>query len=51
LNLSGQRIESLRISDAAQRWFNKNDPGGVAFMYPVEGAEEFEALPSIAPGS
>jgi hypothetical protein len=43
------RAKLFASSDAAQKWFNENDPEGVAFMYPVEGAEEIEAMPGIAP--
>ena len=45
----GKELKVFASAEAAQKWFDENDPEGVAFMYPVEGAE-LEAMPSIAPG-
>ena len=45
----GNELKVFASAEVAQKWFDENDPEGVAFMCPVEGAEEFEAMPSIAP--
>jgi hypothetical protein len=45
----GKELKVFASADAAQKWFDVNDPEGVAFMCDVEG-EEVEPMPSIAPG-
>jgi len=30
-------IKALAITDAAEKWFEENDPGGMAFEYEVMG--------------
>ena len=37
-------------AESAQKWFDENDPEGVAFKCEVEGEEKFEPMPSLAPG-
>lgn len=39
----GDEIKVFATAEAAQAWFDKNDPEGVAFEYPVEEL----ALPQI----
>jgi hypothetical protein len=39
----GDEIKVFTTAEAAQAWFDKNDPEGVAFEYPVEEL----ALPQI----
>jgi hypothetical protein len=50
LGLPGQRTKVFASAEAAQKWFDENDPEGVAFKCDVEGEEELEPVPSIAPG-
>lgn len=33
----GEDLKVFATKQAAQDWFEKNDPEGVAFEYPVEG--------------
>jgi hypothetical protein len=33
--VSGNEIKVFATEDAAQSWFDENDPEGVAFEYPV----------------
>jgi len=33
----GGKLKVFATEEAAQSWFDKNDPEGVAFEYPVEG--------------
>ena len=46
----GKELKVFASAEAAQNWFDKNDPEGVAFKCEVEGDDEFEALQSNAPG-
>jgi hypothetical protein len=47
----GRELKVSASAEAAQKWFDENDPEGVAFKCDVEGEEEeVESLPSIAPG-
>jgi len=46
----GKELKVFASAEAAQSWFDENDPEGVAFMCEVEGADELENMPSIAPG-
>jgi hypothetical protein len=33
----GEDLKVFATAEAAQAWFDQNDPEGVAFEYPVEG--------------
>jgi len=46
----GKELRVFASAEAAQKWFDENDPEGVAFKCEVEGEENFEPLPSLAPG-
>jgi hypothetical protein len=46
----GKVLKVFASAEAAQKWFDVNDPEGVAFMCEVEGEEQLEPVPSIAPG-
>ena len=35
--MRGDEITVFATAEVAQRWFDENDPEGVAFEYPVEG--------------
>jgi len=43
-------LKVFASEEAAQKWFDENDPGGVAFKCEVEGEEALEPMPSVAPG-
>jgi len=45
----GKELKVFASAQAAQKWFDENDPEGVAFKWEVE-EEEVESLQSIAPG-
>jgi len=46
----GKELKLFVSAEAAQKWFDDNDPEGVAFEYEVEGEEPVEPFPSLAPG-
>ena len=46
----GKELKVFGSAEAAQKWFDTNDPEGVAFMCEVDGEEELEPMPSLAPG-
>ena len=46
----GKELKVFASADAAQKWFDENDPEGVAFEYEVE-REDVEPMPCIAPGN
>jgi hypothetical protein len=46
----GKELKVFASAQAAQRWLDVYDPEGVAFMYEVEGEEQLQPVPSIAPG-
>jgi hypothetical protein len=46
----GKELKVFASEEAAQKWFDENDPGGVAFKCEVEGEEALEPMPSVAPG-
>jgi hypothetical protein len=46
----GKELRVFASAEAAQKWFDENDPEGVAFKCEVEGEEKFEPMPSLAPG-
>jgi viroplasmin and RNaseH domain-containing protein len=43
----GKELKVFASAEAAQKWFDENDPEGVPFMCEVE---EVEPMPSIASG-
>ena len=45
-----KELKVFASAKAAQKWFDKHDPEGVAFMCEVEEEEQLERMPSIAPG-
>jgi hypothetical protein len=45
----GKELKVFASAEAAQKWFDENDPEGVAFECEVE-REALEPLPSTAPG-
>jgi len=38
----GKELNVFASAEAAQKWFEENDPEGVAFMCEVEGEEQLE---------
>jgi hypothetical protein len=46
----GKELKVFASAEAAQKWFDKHDPEGVAFKCDVEGDEALEPMLSIAPG-
>ena len=46
----GKELKVFASAEAAQKWFDENDPEGVAFIYEVEGKVALEPIHSIAPG-
>ena len=46
----GKELKVFASEEAAQKWFDENDPEGVASKGEVEGEEALEPMPSVAPG-
>jgi viroplasmin and RNaseH domain-containing protein len=46
----GKELKVFASEEAAQKWFDENDPEGVAVKCEVEGEEALEPISSVAPG-
>ena len=44
----GKELKVFASAEAAQKWFDENDPEGVAFKCEVEGETKLETMPSLA---
>jgi hypothetical protein len=48
VGLQGKELKVFASAEAAQKWFDDNDPERVAFKCDVEGEEKFGPMPSLA---